>query len=202
MLKIFSGQSVKRIVLKSGLLLAVGSLVAVVTLNSCRKEEEPLKVGGCNDPDSPTNNIGSIDYDDASCLYGYITEYEITYHPEFDNAAGSGTDWDLWVNTDADLILKVKQDSASSWFFESFEHANQAHDDTARWGAPYEYKLVNTDYMWELWDGDDADPDDLICTGTFNAITNAANGYVTTTAINSAGDSSELRIKYELRPEF
>lgn len=189
--------------MKPKYLLPVIALLALIfVFDSCRKEEDPLRIGGCGDPDSPTNNIGSIDYDDASCYYGFITEYEITYHPEFDNAAGSGTDWDFLTFTDADLLLRVKQDTSSGWFFESFEHSDQPHNDTARWGAPFEYKLLNTGYTWELYDVDATGGDDLVSSGSFNAIEKAKDGYVTTIGTNSAGDSTELRIKYDLRKGF
>ena len=83
--------------------------------------------------------------------------------------------------------------------FESFEHTDQAHNDTAKWGAPYEYQLLNTSYSWELWDVDATGGDDLVVSGQFNAIDNAQNGVVSTVGYNSAGDSAELRILYDLR---
>lgn len=189
--------------MKPRIVLFIAALIAlVVYCGSCRKDESPLLRSGCGDPNSPIYQSG-IDYDDASCLYGYITEYQISYHPEFDNASGSGDDWDFLVDTDADLVLRIKQDTAAGgWFFESFEQSNQPHNDTAKWGAPIEFQLLNTVYTWELWDKDAVGGDDLVCSGNFNAIENAANGIVTHKAFNSAGDSAELRILYDLRRSY
>jgi len=188
--------------MKPKFILAIGMFVAgIIVFDSCRKEEEPLRIGGCNDPDSPINDIGNIDYDNASCLYGFITEYQIAYHPEFDNGAGTGSDWDLLIATDADLVLRIKQDTASGWFFESFEQTDQAHNDTASWGSPFEYKLLNTTYVWDLYDVDVTGSDDLIAQGSFNAIENAANGVVTAYGVNPYGDTTQLRIIFDLRKD-
>ena len=182
-------------------------LLVVVLFDSCRKEQVPLMVGGCGDSNSPIGQVGLIDYDDGSCLYGFITEYQITYHPQFDNAAGTGSDWDIAVNTDADLILRIKHDTASGWFFNSeigFGTPEIQHDDTARFSALNEYQLLNTSYRWDLYDHDPLplDDNDLISSGTFNAIANSSNGFVTAKGFNSAGDSTELRIKYDLRKGY
>ncbi|MDG2330925.1 MAG: hypothetical protein P8M05_04975 [Flavobacteriales bacterium] len=182
-------------------------MMAVFLFDACRKNQEPLKVGGCGDANSPEGQVGLIDYDDGSCLYGFITEYQITYHPQFDNAAGTGVDWDFATNTDADLILRIKQDTASDWFFNSesgFGTPEIQHNDTARFSALTEYQLVNTSYRWDLYDHDPLplDDNDLISSGTFNAIANASDGYVTAKGFNSAGDSTELRIKYDLRKVY
>jgi hypothetical protein len=192
----------KMMKMKPKYILLIGIFISgIIVFDSCRKEEAPLRVGGCNDPDSPENSIGDIDYDDASCLYGFITGYEIAYHPRYDNAAGTGTDWDLIIATEADLILRIKQDTAAGYFFESFEQTDQAYNDTAKWGSPFEYKLVNATYVWDLYDVDVAGGDDLVAQGTFNAIENAANGVVTTIGYNPFGDSTELRITYDLRKD-
>jgi hypothetical protein len=189
------------------ILTALFLLTIVVVMDSCRKEEDPLRNGGCGDINSPVNGLGYIDYDDGSCLYGFITEYQITYHPEFDNAAGTGTDWDIGlIDTDADLILRIKQDTSSVWFFDSesigLGTPQFAHTDTAVFPAPVEYQLWNDSYSWNLYDYDLIGGNDLICSGQFNAIENATDGYVTTVGYNSAGDSTELRIKYALRKSY
>jgi len=179
----------------------------LLMFDSCRKEEDPLRTGGCSDVNSPINGSGSVDYDDGSCLYGFITEYQITYHPEFDNAAGTGTDWDIGlIDTDADLILRIKQDTASNWFFDSesigLGTPQFAHTDTAVFPAPIEYQLWNTSYSWNLFDHDLIGGNDLICAGQFNPIEKASDGFVTVVGYNSVGDSTELRIKYALRKAY
>lgn len=178
---------------KTLLILCAG--LAVTT--SCKKEEPELrdeKVGGCLDKNSPMYNA-SADFDDESCVYAYVNAYEIAYHPSKDE---NGDDWDLWVNTDADLILRVKVDGAADWLFESAVIDNQPHDEPAVWTAPENIKLLNQDYFWEVYDNDGTSGDDFVASGTFNPITLANNGTITTTGTNSSGNPTELVLHYEL----
>ncbi|CAG5085170.1 hypothetical protein CRYO30217_02668 [Parvicella tangerina] len=174
-------------------ILAVG----MVALSSCKKEEPEMrdeKIGGCTDENSPLYN-GSADFDDQSCVYAYVNAYEITYHPQKDE---SGDDWDLLVNTDADIYLKIKPEGASDWMFESAVVDNQAHDEPVSWTAPENIKLLNQDYVWEVYDSDGTSADDFVASGTFNPIELASNGTITTTGTNSSGNETQLVLTYEL----
>ena len=99
---------------------------AVISIESCKKEDSLEKketggttttgggtttggsggtaVSGCTDIDSPIYN-SSATTDNGSCQYAYTTGYEITYYPALDN----GSTWDYLVNTDADLLLTIKE---------------------------------------------------------------------------------------------
>lgn len=193
---------------------------AVITAESCRKEDPPAEtistgnsntngsgsgsgsggsgsgsggntVNGCTDIDSPLYS-SSANTDDGSCQYAYTSGYEITYHLADDN----GSDWDYGFgnSTKADLILKIKEQGATSYMFEGDEISNQDPTAAANWAAPSPVKLKNKTYEWELYDYDATSPDDLISSGTFNPITSASNGTITTVA-----GGSQLKISYTLQ---
>ena len=164
--------------------------------SSCKKEEPDPRdgtVGGCLDADSPLYNAAA-DYDDESCKYANTASYEISYHPEEDD----GSDWDLWTNTDADLILRIREVGATNWMFESAEISNQPHNVPAVWTAPTLIKLLNKEYEWELVDYDSTTGDDFVSSGTFNPVALASDGNVITLGTNPAGDASQLKIAYTL----
>ena len=172
---------------------------AIVLGTSCKKKEpvEDAKVGGCLNSESPMYNANA-DFDDESCKFAYTSSYEITYHPEKDE---SGSDWDLWTNTDADLILRIKEQGAANWMFESAEISNQAHNSPAIWTAPNIIKLGNRTYEWELYDYDATSSDDFVSKGSFNAVAVASEGTIITTGFASDGttpNSTQLKISYTL----
>ena len=174
--------------------LVLASVLALGT--SCKKKEpiEDAKVGGCLDKESPIYSA-SADFDDETCKFAYTSSYEITYHPQKDE---SGDDWDLWTNTDADLILRIKVQGASNWMFESSEISNQAHNSPAVWTAPTNIKLGNKMYEWELYDADTGSSDDFVSSGSFNAIALAQEGTIITLGTNSSGNKTQLKITYTL----
>ena len=169
---------------------------AIVLGTSCKKKEpvEDAKVGGCLNTESPLYNSGA-DFDDESCLFAYTSSYEISYHPEKDQ---NGDDWDFLTNTDADLILRIKEQGAANWMFESAEISNQAHNSPAVWTAPNIIKLGNRTYEWELVDYDATSSDDLVATGTFNAVALASEGTIITLGTNPSGNPTQLKISYTL----
>lgn len=169
----------------------------IVSFSSCKKEEPELrdeKLGGCLDQNSPLYNA-EADFDDESCRFAYVNAYEITFHPSKDE---NGDDWDLWVNTDADLIFRIKPEGAANWMFESAEMTDQAHDQPATWTAPENIKLLNQNYTWELYDVDTGSGDDFVASGTFNPIALADNGEIITTGTNASGNPSQLVLTYDL----
>jgi hypothetical protein len=181
-----------KIIKSTTLFLACAALLST----SCKKKEpvEDAKVGGCLNEDSPLYNA-SADFDDESCLFAYTSSYEISYHPEKDP---SGSDWDFLTNTDADLILRIKEQGAANWMFESAVIDNQPHNSPAVWTAPTLIKLSNKVYEWELYDYDATSGDDFVSSGSFNAITLATNGTIITEGTNSSGNKSQLKISYTL----
>jgi hypothetical protein len=171
--------------------------VLMVGTDSCKKKEAELrstKIGGCLDPNSLNYNASS-DFDDESCQYAYVNQYEITYHPSKD----CGSDWDLLVNTDADLILKIKVKTETTWFFESPELSNQAHNVPAVWTAPVNIKLLNTIYSWELIDYDSTSGNDVVATGEFNPMDVAADGKVIVIGKNSCNEETQLVLYYTVQ---
>ena len=187
--------------------------IVLITIESCKKEGAPEKtetngtttggttsgggtsggttINGCTDIDSPIYN-SSANTDNGTCQYAYTTGYEITYYPALDN----GSTWDYLVNTDADLILKIKEQGASSYVFNSDNDRrdNQDPSTPANWVAPTPVKLKNKTYEWELYDHDSGSFNDLISSGTFNPITSASSGTIITTA-----GGSRLKITYTLQ---
>lgn len=172
-------------------------LASVIMLStSCKKKEpvEDAKIGGCLNEESPLYDA-TADFDDESCLFAYTSSYEITYHPENDE---SGDNWDFLTNTDADLILRIKEQGAASWMFESAVIDNQAHNSPAVWTAPTLIRLGNRTYEWELYDSDTGSGDDFVSSGSFNAIALASDGVIITTGTNSSGNETQLKISYTL----
>ncbi len=177
--------------------LTIIAASGLVVLSACKKEEPELrdeKMGGCLDENSPMYDA-SADFDDESCVYAYVNAYEITYHPSKDE---NGDDWDFLIDTDADLIFRLKVDGASDWLFESAVVDNQPHDQPANWTAPENIKLLNQDYFWEVYDSDATSGDDFVASGTFNPIELADDGTVTTTGTNASGNDTQLVLTYEL----
>jgi len=175
---------------------------ALAFTTSCKKQQpEPdardSKVGGCLDANAVNYN-SKADYDDETCKYAYVDSYEITYHPEKDE---SGSDWDFLTYTDADLILRVKEQGATNWMFEGSSIEDQPHNSPADWTAPSSVKLLNKTYVWELYDEDNGTSDDFVSSGTFNPITSFDDSEKTVTDIgtNSANDDSQLVLHITLK---
>lgn len=176
-------------------ILILSSLALIVLgAGSCKKKEAELratKIGGCLDPNSLSYNPAS-DFDDESCKYAFVYQYEITYHPQKD----CGSDWDVLINTKADLIFKIKVKSEPTWFFESSELSNHPHNVPAVWTAPTNIKLTNTIYEWELIDYDSASGNDLVAKGEFNPMDVAADGKVIVTGKNTCNEVTQLILYY------
>ncbi|MCT4581604.1 MAG: hypothetical protein N4A35_09320 [Flavobacteriales bacterium] len=177
--------------------------LVLISLLACRKVEEPhlnraTKNGGCYDVDSPFYDA-TIDYDDQSCVYAYTERYEISYHPEEDG----GSDWDFLTFTNADLILRIKEQGAADWLFESSTKEDQDHNVPAVWTAPEAIKLLNKTYEWELYDSDIGTADDFIASGTFNAIGKARNGEEDgQLEVTDNNGTTQLVIYYSLKEEI
>jgi len=191
---------------------------AVLTAESCKKEDPPAEtittsgsttggnntngsgsgngtggtsVNGCTDMDSPLYN-SAANTDDGSCQYAYTSGYQITYYPADDN--GSSWDFGFGNATNADLILKIKEQGATSYIFEGTEITDQDPVTPANWAATSAVKLKNMTYEWELVDYDSGSPNDPISSGTFNPISSANNGLITVVA-----GGSQLIISYTLQ---
>lgn len=169
---------------------------AIFFASSCKKTEEPepavvAKIKGCTDIDSPLYNADAEE-SDGSCTYARVTQYEITYHPEQDN----GDNWDPVVYTNADLILRIKEQGSANWSFEGSTLEDQEHNVPATWTAPNPLKLLNKTYEWELVDDDNGSAADFISSGTFNPITSAD---LDNNTITSISNGSQLVIHFNLQ---
>jgi hypothetical protein len=178
-------------------------LIVLIVVAGCKKSviEQNTLVGGCTDIDSPIYNSG-VDFDDASCLYAYIYEYEISFYPSEDpSASWPILTWDDPISgANADLILKIWEKDNNNLIFTSSELPNQPYNTPGIWNAPENLKLYNKEYDWELVDYDGLNDNDFIASGTFNPIELAIEGEISTTGNHTAGNQSQLKIRYNLAP--
>lgn len=178
-------------------------LVALIIIAGCKKSviEQNTLNGGCTDIDSPNYN-SSVDFDDASCLYAYIYEYEISFYPSEDpSASWPILTWDDPISgANADLILEIWEKENNNLIFTSSELPNQPYNTPGIWNAPENLKLYNKEYDWELVDYDGLNDNDFIASGTFNPIELANEGEISTTGNHTAGNQSQLKIRYNLAP--
>ncbi len=178
-------------------------LVALIIIAGCKKSviEQNTLNGGCTDIDSPNYN-SSVDFDDASCLYAYIYEYEISFYPSEDpSASWPILTWDDPISgANADLILEIWEKENNNLIFTSSELPNQPYNTPGIWNAPENLKLYNKEYDWELVDYDGLNDNDFIASGTFNPIELAIEGEISTTGNHTAGNQSQLKIRYNLAP--
>ena len=181
---------------------------------SCRKVEleDDIKIGGCTDIDSPLYDPAA-DYENSTCVYAFVHQYEITYHPE-DPYDGTWLipSWDDAVSgPEADLILRIFVHD-TTWItdstysvstndvFLSTEKSNQAHNSAAYWTAPENLMMYNKIYNWELVDYDLTSSDDIVALGTFNPLELVNNGKITTIGeYPSGGAQTQLVLHYELQ---
>ena len=168
-------------------------LVIGLVASSCKKEEENSGgTGGCMDENSPYFSSAAT-YDNGTCEFLYITEYEVTNFED--------KDWDLSVplleTFKADLYIKVKRQSSSSWEFSSSTINNADPNTVQIWSAANQFQLVNETYEWELFDEDTPplDTDDPMASGSFNPVTSGNNGVVVS---ESSDGLTTVKIRYSL----
>ncbi|MBM77595.1 MAG: hypothetical protein CL846_03875 [Crocinitomicaceae bacterium] len=178
------------------------ALSTFILLNSCKKtiDDGGIKTGGCTDINSPFYD-SIADYDDASCTYAYINQYEITYYPEINpNATWPFTSWDITgTGADADLELKIIEYDSSNYFFSSPVIDNQSPNSPCFWTSSNNEKLYNKRYHWEIYDRDAGPLDnDFIDSGSFNPILIGVNGKVTTFGKHPPENRTQLVLHYEI----
>jgi hypothetical protein len=163
-------------------------LVIALAASSCNKEEENSETGGCMDVNSPDYN-STATYDNGICQFLYVTDYEVTNYEDIN--------WDLVINVNADLYIKVKRQSSSSWEFSSNTIDNADPNTVQIWSAPNQFQLLNETYVWELFDADNppVDTDDEMASGSFNPVTSGNNGVVVS---ESSDGLTTVKIHYSL----
>ena len=164
-------------------------LVVGMVASGCNKEDDNSgEIGGCMDVNSPDYN-STATYDNGICQFLYVTDYEVTNYEDIN--------WDLVINVNADLYIKVKRQSSSSWEFSS-NTINNADPNTVQiWSAPNQFQLLNETYVWELFDADNppVDTDDEMASGSFNPVTSGNNGVVVS---ESSDGLTTVKIHYSL----
>ena len=168
-------------------------LVIGLVASSCKKEEENSGgTGGCMDENSPYFSSAAT-YDNGTCEFLYVTEYEVTNYED--------KDWDLAVplleTFKADLYIKVKKQSSSSWEFFSNTIDNADPNTVHIWSDPNQFQLLNETYEWKLFDEDTPplDTDDEMASGSFNPVTSGNNGVVVS---ESSDGLTTVKIRYSL----
>ena len=164
-------------------------LVIALGTSSCKKDdEESGETGGCMDVNSPHYSSAAT-YDNGTCEFLYVTDYELTNYEDID--------WDLLINVDADVYIKVKRQSSSSWEFSSNTINNADPNTVQLWSAPNQFQLLNETYVWELYDADNPpiDADDAMASGSFNPVASGNNGVVVS---ESSDGLTTVKIHYSL----
>ncbi len=186
-------------------LLSASLLIGTITFaSSCKKEEDDTdgnnggstttEIIACTDYNAANFNSEATSSDNDLCTYVKTTMYEITHHAEFNE---DGNDWDNLINTKADLILKIKEEGATDWIFESDAMNNHDHDQAAQWSAPNAEVLKNKNYEWELYDDETLTGDELMASGVFNPHDNTnSNNEIITTSTDANGLETQLKIYY------
>ena len=167
-------------------------LVIGLVASSCKKEEENSGgTGGCMDVNSPYYSSAAT-YDNGTCEFLYVTDYEVT---NFEDITWDPLAIDVYRN--ADLYIKVKRQSSSSWEFSSSTIDNADPNTVHIWSAANQFQLVNETYEWELFDEDTPplDTDDPMASGSFNPVTSGNNGVVVS---ESSDGLTTVKIRYSL----
>ena len=167
-------------------------LVIGLVGSSCKKEEENSgETGGCMDVNSP-NYSSTATYNNGTCEFLYVTNYEVT---NFEDIIWDPLAIDVYRN--ADLYIKVKRQSSSSWEFYSNTIDNADPNTVQIWSDPNQLPLLNETYEWELFDEDTPplDTDDEMASGSFNPVTSGNNGEVVS---ESSDGLTTVTIRYSL----
>lgn len=153
---------------KLSLIPALGmSLLLILTFVSCKKK-------GCMDNDAD-NYSSSAEKSDGSCMYRYASAVEIS--------APSSINYDPF---DApDLYIRYAKSNSANWDYVSNTGSNSYFENFTL--TPD--KFTNEDWVFEVYDYDSIDPDDLILTGTFNPVTDGGDGNITITNSNGVSVS-------------
>ncbi len=177
-------------------------IILTISFVGCKKEifDSSNNTGGCTDLNA-INYSNNVDFEDNSCQYAYINQYEVSYYPE--NNPNSSipfvNSWDIpGTGADADLLLKVKFKDSSNYLFSSPILDDQSPNSAAYWTAPVEFKLLNMDYKWELYDNDVTNSNEFIDSGSFNPVEIASNFKITVYGKNPPVNRTQLVLHYQL----
>ena len=177
-------------------------LTLSIFLTSCNKTifDSENNLGGCTDINAINFN-DSADFENQSCQYAIINEYEVSYYPsENPNSSIPFIDsWDIpGTGADADLKLTIIESDSNNYFFSSPIIDNQSPNSPAYWTASVNEKLLSTTYHWELYDHDATNSNEFIDSGSFNPINKAVNGKITIYGKNPPINRTQIVLHYVL----
>lgn len=144
-------------------------LISVPFITSCKKK-------GCLDSDAA--NYDSSAEKSSTCYFRY--GYEVTV------IAPSNVNYDPF---DApDLYIRFAKNASPQWDFITTVVDN-SYFLTATFAN--EFLFTNEQWVFEVWDKDTFDSDDLVCSGSFNPLEDGSDGLIV--VFNSG---VEVRFKY------
>lgn len=157
----------------------------------CKKDVE-VPTFGCHDLDSPRANTDT-DYHDSTCVYMYVSEFEITYFED--------KSWDPLnpLFSEADLILKFGNASMDSIYFDSYRITDANATQRHTWVAHDQFKLKNKVYAWELYNEATIpllESDELMTSGLLNPLDFKNDSVIVMT---DATQNTQIKIRYEIR---
>lgn len=163
----------------------------LIAFTACREVEVPSF--GCTDIDSPRANF-DVDYYDSTCVYMYVTEFEITYFED--------KNWDFGVLgvQNADLQLLFGDADMDTTFFTSLQIDNIEATEVSRWVAHNQFKLKNQQYRWELHNRKGflsvGETDELMTSGTLNPLEFSNDSVI---VVTDSTLRTQLKIRYDIR---
>lgn len=159
------------------------SLLIILTLTqSCKR------VRGCTDPAAENYNPDA-EKDDASCDIRYLDEIVLHSHVMVD---GNGDNWDF--GSEADLLLQIAPASSTTWTYSTNEYSNTIPP--VNMLAFPDVKFTNETWQFRLMDIDNLTEDCQIGTGTFNPLSEGADG-----TINVNTGDINVSFRYSTRRE-
>lgn len=162
----------------------------LLILMGCKEVDVPTFA--CTDIDSPYADL-TADFHDSTCVYMYATEFEISYFED--------KDWDSSnpLFSEADIVLKFGDAMMDSTYFTSLRISNADPNTPHRWVAHEQFKLLNADYSWELYNEAAViliESDELMTSGMLNPLDFKNDSVI---VVTDSSQATQLKIRYEIR---
>ncbi len=177
--------------IKMKIFIPIVMAAILLVFGGCKETEIPTF--GCHDIDSPRANT-SADFHDSTCVYMYVTEFEITYFED--------KSWDIGIVgvEKADIQLMFGDANMDSVYFESYQIDNAEASEAHRWVAHNQFKLKNQVYAWELHNREGflsvGETDELMTSGLLNPLDFKNDSVIV--MLNST-QNTQIKIRYEIR---
>jgi hypothetical protein len=166
-------------------------LAFFLLIGGCKKEVD-IPTFGCHDLDSPRSNLNT-DYHDSTCVYMYVSEFEITYFED--------KSWDPLnpLFDEADIVLKFGDANMDSIYFDSYRITNADATERHTWVAHTQFQLKNQLYAWELHNEATVlflESDELMTSGLLNPLDFKNDSVIVMT---DSIQNTQIKIRYEIR---